>query len=48
LQNFEELRPEKMGGAHIIAFVLATTLALQSRILSGKILNYKVDLLRDW
>lgn len=35
-----------MGGVHIIAFVLTTTLALQSGILSGKILNYKLDLLR--
>ena len=31
-----------MGCVHIIAFVLTTTLALQSGILSGKILSYKI------
>ena len=37
-----------MGGAHIIAFVLAVALAVQSGILTGKILNYTIDLSRDW
>ena len=37
-----------MGGAQIIAFVLAIALALQSGISTGKILNYTIDLSRDW